>query len=210
MPDAGVAIVAADAFRDQSQPFLQRVGPDIRTAHERAVHDVGGMIASATSLALSVELYLKALRLLVGFGVPAHHDLSALFMGLPKDLKDSVEQHYISLGHPPGVDVHTLTLKLSVGPFSKEQLAERNEAGVKQDHSLKSVLKRSKDAFQTWRYLHERGDPAKISTFSYEFYYLGAAADAMRAHAVAMLAHLRGGAQDASANAPNKPVQPNG
>jgi hypothetical protein len=189
MPDAGVAIVAADAFREQSQAFLQGVGPASGTAHEHAVQDYGDMIASATSLALSVELYLKALRILVGFRVPAHHDLWALFKGLPKELKESIERHYASLWDHHGSDVHTSVA--SVGSFSKEQLAETNDADGPQDNSLRSVLKRSKDAFQTWRYLHERGNCTKISEFSYEFYYLGAAADVMQAHAVAMLARLR-------------------
>lgn len=193
MPDAGFAIVAADAFLEQSQPFLQRIGRDIETAHERAVRDIGGMIASATSLALAVELYLKALRLLVGLRAPRYHDLWALFTALPQDLKDSVEQYYISLGGPQGADIHTLNVKLSVGPFREEQLAEsdRKKTGRAQDNSLKSVLKRSKDAFQTWRYLYERGNPAAISTFHYEFHYLGAAANAVRAHAVEAHAALR-------------------
>ncbi|MGH9908483.1 MAG: hypothetical protein ACRD8U_23220 [Pyrinomonadaceae bacterium] len=193
MPDAGVAIVAADAFREQSQPFLQRVGPDISTAHERAVRDIGGLIASATSLALAVELYLKALRILVGLQVTAHHDLWALFKGLPKEIKDSVEQYYGSLGGPQGSDIHTLTVKVSVGPFTKEQLAEsdKEENGSAQDNSLKSVLKRSKDAFLTWRYFHEQGDRAAISVFHYEFHYLGAAAEAVRVHACEALAHVR-------------------
>jgi hypothetical protein len=185
-PDPGLAIVSADAFREQSQPFLQRVGRDIGTAHERAVNDLGGMVASATTFALAVELYLKALHILVGLNVPRHHNLLALFTGLPKDLKDSVEQNYNSLGGPRGADIHTLKLKISVGHFREEQLAQaaRKDAGRAQDNSLKSILKRSRDAFQTWRYIFERGDPAKISRFPYEFHYLGAAADALRTHAV--------------------------
>jgi hypothetical protein len=55
-----VAIQAADSFRALSKPFLDHVaGCDINTANARAAQDFGGMIASATSLALAVELYLR-------------------------------------------------------------------------------------------------------------------------------------------------------
>lgn len=146
------------------------------------------MIASATTLALCVELYLKALRILVGLKATTDHDLWALYTGLPKSLTESIERQYEALGPPKGADIHTLKVKISVGPFREEQLAEaeRKDAGRAQDNSLKSVPKRSKDAFLTWRYLHERGDPDQINRFSYEFHYLGNAAEAMRSHAVTL------------------------
>ena len=62
-----LVFLSADAFRACSRPFRQKVaGLSIDAAIAKAIKDFGGLVASATTLALSVELYLKALRMVMG------------------------------------------------------------------------------------------------------------------------------------------------
>jgi len=44
------------------------------------------------------------------------------------------------------------------------------------------VLQRSRDVFEVWRYLYEQGAPGTVTRRAYEFYFLGIAADVLRAH----------------------------
>ena len=188
-----LAINTADAFWGHSRPFLERVGRDITTAHERAIRDVGGMVASATNLAFSIEMYLKALRVLSGIAVIASHDLWALYKTLPLHMKTSIESRYSSLGSVPQNDVHTLELQVSIGPFCENQEAGggSNNPGIREGNSLESVMKRNKDVFQTWRYIYERGTVGKICEFRYEFYFLDNVAKVLRSEAVSTINKLR-------------------
>lgn len=54
------------------------------------------------------------------------------------------------------------------------------------DNSVRAVLGRCKDAFETWRYLYERGKVGQVQIFSYEFHFLDNAAEAIRRHMVAV------------------------
>ena len=87
-----VVFLSADAFRACSRPFRQKVaGLSIDAAKTEATKDLGGLVASATNLALSVELYLKALRMPTGLAPNRTHALDELYADLPQDLRESVE-----------------------------------------------------------------------------------------------------------------------
>ncbi|MDE3088578.1 MAG: HEPN domain-containing protein, partial [Chloroflexota bacterium] len=204
--DATLAIQSADAFRELSKPFLDRVGNDIRVSHELAVRNLGGMIASATNLSLAVELYLKAIRILLNRDPTTDHDLSALFNGLPQSLKHSVVCEYEKLKALPAGSVASFELAIAPRVPGEEELRELNRSRPAQDNSLTSVLKRCRNAFRTWRYLHERGDSKRIVTFQYEFYFLGITAAALRIHAVDLAARQQ--AQSGAAMADTQQAPP--
>lgn len=182
--DFRIAFRAAESFRGLSKPFLQKVGDDIETCHERAVQDIGGLISSATSMAFSVELYLKSLRALLQMHIPQRHDLWALYKDLPKEHKLSIDKVYVAIGDPAGLPVYALHLQLSVGRFKPDQMAaeEKEDAEKKYPKSINSLLKRNKDAFHNWRYLYEKGNAKRLTSFHYEFYHLAILTDVLHAH----------------------------
>ena len=152
-----LVFLSADAFRACSRPFRQKVaGLSIDAAIAEAIKDFGGLVASATNLALSVELYLKALRMATGRAPNRIHDLGELYGDLPQDLRQSVEAAYEATPTPAPVGeaiAQDLSIKRKDGP---EEV--RPPKPVKPDHSLSSVLQRSSVVFETWRYLYEAGE----------------------------------------------------
>ena len=180
--DPALAIASADSFRRLAQPFLDFIGRDFHVCNERAVRDLGGMVASATNLSLAVELYAKALHILSGRDVPKTHDLYALFAALPQPLRDAVVCEYEALGKPQAGVACTLELQLSNRDFRDED--EGRQSLGNPDNSIGSVLRRSRDVFHTWRYLYERGKSEECVDFIYEFHFLAAAATALRGNAM--------------------------
>lgn len=176
---AAVALQSADAFRSLALPFLDLMGTDIDVPPNRVMENLGGLSASATLLSLSVELYLKALRLLEGQDPLYTHDLSLLFEGLSESTRASVVKVYDSIPIPPTGTPASFILELSLGEFDDPQPCPSK---ILADNSLISVLKRSKDAFQTWRYLYEKGKRGRTITFIYEYRNLDRAAEAVRQH----------------------------
>ena len=183
--DPGVAIMSADAFKKLSEYFLDAIGRD-SMCNERASRDLGGLIASVTNLSLALELYLKALYLLSGLQVPTAHDLWSLFEGLPQSVKSTIIACYKKLPKAPA-GIKVLQIQVSVGPFKGDPLFPDH----KSDYSLENVLKRSKDAFQTWRYLYERGKQERVLNIAYEFQYLGTIATVLRQISIDMWQALR-------------------
>jgi hypothetical protein len=92
MYDAGTATLVGDALFAHAQAFVQSVEPDINAANVKARDNMGGLIASATMLALSLELYLKALRMRFGLPVPKIHELWKLYFDLPQQARESIEK----------------------------------------------------------------------------------------------------------------------
>lgn len=199
-PDPRTAQQSGDAFRHLAQQFVDRIRRDGIGAKGLAPEDIGNMIASATTLALSVELYLKALQLLEGLVPPTDHDLWALFKRLPNDLKKSIERQYEILNSSMGAGIDMIAVQISVGPFREEEIARADAADdrgrvISEGKSLESVLKRNKSAFLAWRYLYEKGNSGRIITFVYEFSDLGCAAESIRQHILIGMGGTRMGVQ---------------
>jgi len=155
-----------DAFRKHANVFIKEIEKetDMNKARDRPMQDFGGLISSATILALTVELCLKALRILSGMNVPDTHHLWSLYKRLPQELKNSVEASYDKLNPKEGAEVDELQVALHVGRPSAEASQELNELPWPSgEEDLKGVLIRSSDAFATWRYLYEKGQPGKFT-----------------------------------------------
>jgi hypothetical protein len=155
---------SADGFRACSRRFRQKVaGLSMDAASTEASKDLGGMVASATTIGLSIELYLKWFRMIYRLPSNKTHDLDVLCADLPADLRASIEEAYEAAPKKPVVG-EAIGIDLTKG-------TDRSR-GIGKDHSLRSVLKRSSRVFEDWRYRYETGEPGKVQ-LPYEFHYLG-------------------------------------
>lgn len=177
------AIVAADAFVAHSEVFINSLPADINLAQQVAVRNIGGLIASATNLALGVELYLKVLRMQGGLSVPHTHNLLSLYSEIHDDKKHAIEDLYERSRTTIAQGTSTVEIAIGCGSVSQEAFKSWDSlAGRPTDNSFRSVLERSSDAFLTWRYHHEGGQEGELMTYSYEFRHLQLAGRAIRAH----------------------------
>jgi hypothetical protein len=170
--DYRVAVQTADAFLSLAGPFLGQVGNDMQVAASKAVRNVGAFAASATNMALAVELYFKAAWIACGSEPPANHHLWPLFKGIPNRVVcETIEQQYNQQNQTRGNSVAALELAMSVGPMPhQDRDSKANELDARsRDVSLPGVLKRSNDAFAMWRYLHERAPEHGVRIIQYEF-----------------------------------------
>lgn len=176
--DVGAAVLSGDAFYRIAQAFVTHAAPDFKTAHVRATENLGELIASATNLAISIEIYLKALLLLHGQPAPKSHELPDLFAKLPSHVRVDVERAYVRLGAAGGYEgaaafaVHVARKGAPPPDFG--------QAPKSQDNGLKPVLQRGANAFVTWRYLFAHGLTQPSAPLTYEFLRLGFAAKALR------------------------------
>jgi hypothetical protein len=175
--DAGVAVISADAFYGHAQPFIAHVSQNFENAHERAVADIGGLVASATNLALAIELYLKGLLLHQGIPPPKTHDLPALFAALPERVQRAVEHAYSALSAKPQAPVTGIELEVA---HSDDASQRGLEPPLPSDFTVKAILARNADAFVTWRYLFAHDPPLGAAYLSYEFGPLALAAQSIR------------------------------
>ncbi len=189
--DTGMALSAGDSFRDLSKVFTNKLTGDINVDNEIAVRDLGGMISSPTALSLAIELYIKGLISLTKPKVSESHDLWALYNILPQELRNGIEQRYIEL-RDKAKKKHTihsaeLELEVSMEHITEDELNEWRKQNPRRPktYELKDVLKRSKDTFTTWRYLHEVTDD--IEVYEYEYTYLDMIAQSLREHLVYLL-----------------------
>jgi hypothetical protein len=176
--DVGAALLSGDAFFRHAQEFIAHTTSDPATSQNRAAANLGEFIASATNLALSIEIYLKALLLQSGQPAPKTHELSDLFSKLPQDFQKVVEAAYEQLRQTE-VDRETAAFALHIaapGP----QTPRFGSSSATQDNSVKGVLQRGASAFVTWRYLFAHSITPDGAPLMYEFARLSFAARAIR------------------------------
>jgi hypothetical protein len=176
--DRHVAILAAEAFRASSAIFTATLPDDPAQAVQIASKNIGGLIASATSRALAVELYLKALRIALGLPVPTTHHLWSLYKSIPSEHKFGVEEIYDS--YNAGIGLRILGLNIMVEVEEDPVPVEERKPPPYDGEDLKSVLLRSSDAFVNWRYLHQGGRPGEPMYYTYDFRRLDFVCDALR------------------------------
>jgi hypothetical protein len=185
---ANTAVTAADAFRTHSKMFIDNLPKgSLDKASQFASRNLGELIASATTLTLALELYLKALRIITGFPAAETHHLWNLYKHLPVDLKKAIETQYNQLNMPQVGKLAALELEVSTEPF-KDNTSDENEYKSNNfSNDLKSVHIRSSDAFVTWRYIHEGAKKGEYVKYDYEFYHLELICDITRSHLTAIL-----------------------
>lgn len=173
--DPLMAAQAANGFLAQSQQFVQSIPTD--PAQAEAIVSLGAIVASVTCLSLSIELFLKSLLIFTERPVHATHDLLDLFHALPQSAKDAVTAEHGRLSADPGEGAVSLRLV-----YTQDSTLRPPEAGAAhgaRDNSATGVLERNRDAFSSWRYLHEIAQRGEYVIVDYEYFHLTAMASAI-------------------------------
>ena len=148
------AIASGDAFRDHAEAFWHLVEEQSGQADKVAETNIGELIVSATSLALALEIYLKALLLVLRQPAPTVHDLDRLLSLVPKKQRQALEAAYSKSrsteqsDDTSGVSLHVVQNGEETPPFERSSSLSMN---------LTPLLRRNAGAFTTWRYLFAHG-----------------------------------------------------
>lgn len=170
--DYGLALKSAKGFYQQAIPFLKVIGVDGKS-HERALADLGGLIASATAMALSIELYLKTLRILMRQSVPQDHNLWTIYKKLPEQLKKTINESFrsrVSAENPLALQ----SLEICMVRNGQKRPNNASQKLPTDDYlklTVKDILKRSRDAFTNWRYLYEQPSDQHSIFLQYDYVY---------------------------------------
>jgi hypothetical protein len=162
-----VALVSGQAF----QRLAEKCFPAIWKVQEGTLHvvpdELGEIVACATNLAFALELYLKGLLKLLGQDVPKGHDLGKLYGAIPPAVRTVIESTYDDA--LPG-EVRRLRGHVSV-TFAKGSMRVPQWNDYNVSLALPDLLARSKDVFNSWRYVFEfilpEGSPYQFHKFEY-------------------------------------------
>lgn len=170
---------AAEAFHLHALQFVNRIEAGMEDPSEVAARDMGSMIASATNLFLALELYVKTLQVLAGGAPRGGHDLAHLFAALPELVRLRINIGYRErLASKAETSMRSLEVAFWIG---NKPDSGPGDTSKELDRTLPSLLRRNRYAYQTWRYLYERGVDGDYRLFVYEFSDLSILADALRA-----------------------------
>lgn len=139
---ASAGISLANNFMEKLEPSL---GLDDK--------DISLLVAGATNIIFSIELYLKAFHYLNNNGEhPAEHDIWKLFKNLPQNSKEEIEREFDKHSDkegPLGSFVFT-----NISQSSKEEYKKLSDDVNKMD--LKKTLLKHANGFLDWRYAHQQ------------------------------------------------------
>ena len=141
--------------------------------------EVGDLVACATNLAFAIELYLKGLLTHLDLPITQNHDLRNLYDQLPQAVRAIIEEVYDSFWPKQFRKLGRRTsFTLAKGP-REEPLWDDY---TKTSPALPDLLARSRDSFQSWRYVFEYAQPKESPYQFHKFEYglLWCAAEAFR------------------------------
>lgn len=155
--DLDLCFLSGAKFCESAGRFFQQLPAGLEEAARFAADQRGDLIVATTNLALGVELLLKALAISRSREVLTTHRLIDLFDALPPDYRSSIESLFKK--EIAGVDRNRATaLVVLLSPRGSPP--EKSDGTERPDQSsIRSVLEGEKDAFRTWRYVHESGNP---------------------------------------------------
>ena len=184
--DAQAALVCGEAFQRLAAEFIPRIAAIKEQPAQAMSNELGDLVACATNLGFAIELYLKALLTQLDLPVPQVHDLRALYDGIPQPVRALIEQVYDG-EWPEQLRIlpHT-SFTLARGPLEEPPWDD-----YKGSPALPDLLARSRDLFQSWRYVFEFSQPEHNPYQFHQFEYglLWCAAEAIR---VEITVRLRG------------------
>lgn len=164
--DIRAGLVCAEAFQRLAELFIERIGEDVKAgAHEDPPRELGDLVGSATNLAFALELYLKTLLTQLDLTVPQDHDLRNQYDALPLEVRAQIEERYEKAW--PRWYGKRASITIAKGPRDEPNWNDYRNMSKE----LGELLGRSRDLFQSWRYIYEVTVPNDSSYQFHEFEY---------------------------------------
>jgi hypothetical protein len=133
-PNPRQIFIVADQFYRIISMVLREIMPD-DASEIRMEGDIPYKIAPIIAMcAFSFELHLKCLLVIDGIPPPKSHDLEKVFAQLSPERKREIERRY-------------------------NDVRRKSPTPSGEEHSMNRVLQRSRDAFNSHRYIYARPDP---------------------------------------------------
>ncbi len=175
--DAQVALVCGEAFQRLAAKFIPRIAAIKEQPAQAMTNELGDLVTCATNLGFAIELYIKALLTQLDLSVPYVHDLRALYDKIPQPVRAIIEQVYDEEWPEQLRILPHASFTLARGPLEKPSWDD-----YKGSPALPDLLARSRDLFQSWRYVFEFSQPEHNSYQFHQFEYglLWCAAEAIR------------------------------
>lgn len=177
--DFRFATSVGNAYFGLVRPWLDRLGAGLQQGADAAATDAATVFGVATNMALSLELYLKAIRIGLGLSSQDTHNLWSLYKSIPNDVKARLEAAYdAKVGAMTPTRQFELEICIQRGGDPSEHV--EFPKSIKRSKELPALLKRSAFMFVAWRYVHE-SVPAtqKYAFFTFEHSLLRAACETL-------------------------------
>ena len=145
--NAESAFYCAEVFENVARQFIDSIRKMPEGRSKNPPEEIGNLVAAATNLGVSLEIYLKTLTSLSGLSIPKTHHLHELFALLPSDIKNQLEELY-QKGRSTIPRNTRSSITLAKGPINPPKW----ESYVKKPAALVDLLGISSDIFITWRY----------------------------------------------------------
>lgn len=146
--DFRASLACAEAFQRLAEPFISRISLEVKEGrHDHPSGEFGDLIACAVNLAFALELYMKTLLGVFAVPVPLSHDLRQLHDALPEEVRAELSRAHTAFSSK-WVGRHA-SITIAKGPTDTPSWNDYGEASK----DLASVLARSSDLFQSWRYI---------------------------------------------------------
>jgi hypothetical protein len=184
------ALVCGEAFQGLAQEFIPKIGAIKEKSSQAMSNELGNLVACATNIGFAIELYLKALLTQQNLPVPHVHDLRTLYDAIPQPVRELIESVYdTALPDQVRQLYGRVSFTIAKGPLKEPPWDDHAKVSV----ALPDVLARSKDIFQSWRYIFEFTQPEDSPYQFHQFEYglLWCAAEAIRVE-VAIRFHRTG------------------
>jgi hypothetical protein len=176
--DSQTALVCAEAFQRLAKEFIPKIGAIKEKSSQVISNELGDLVACATNLGFAIELYLKALLIQLDLPVPQDHNLRVLYDRIPQPVRTIIEDVYNTKWPEQASQLcGRVSITLAKGPMENPRWDN-----YKVSPALPDLLARSKNLFQSWRYIYEFTQPEDSPYQFHQFEYglLWCAAEAIR------------------------------
>lgn len=181
------ALTCGEAFQRLAEELIPRIGSTKEESSQAMSNELGGIVVCAANLAFAIELYLKALLMLLDLKVAQVHNLRVLYDRIPQSVRELIESVYETAWPDQARQLRgRVSITLAKGPREEPPWDDYNKESL----TLPDLLARSKNLFQSWRYIFEFRQPNDSSYQFHQFEYglLWCAAEAIKAEIKVRLA----------------------
>jgi hypothetical protein len=165
-----VLVDCAESFQRIGEKFIPKIRerfPEGSSLKPRS--GLGNLVCCAANLGFSLELYLKALHSRTGKDMPYGHDLLDLYTTLPARTRKSIEVEFDGYVNSASAEARGYaSISVAKGPETPPTWSTY----AREPKDLKSLLRRSRDVYNSWRYLFEVRLPDDGSHEIHQFEYL--------------------------------------